>query len=84
MSPLPNSEETMTKSFLAIAGALACLALASAAPAQAGGGATSAPSRYSSTAHIARAHQSQWHAQSASVMIEEFSSSSAKASVSKR
>jgi hypothetical protein len=73
----------MTKAFVAMSLALAGLSLAAFGPAQAGG-ATSAPSKYNQAFHVSHTHQSQSRTQSASVTIEEFSSSSAKASVSKR
>jgi hypothetical protein len=68
----------MSKSFAAIASLTAILSLVSFAPAQAGGGATSAPSKYNNAA------QSQGHSQNTSYTITEFSSSSARATKSKR
>jgi hypothetical protein len=68
----------MSKSIAAIASLTAILSLVSVAPAQAGGGATSAPSKYNNAA------QSQGHSQNTSYTITEFSSSSARATKSKR
>ncbi len=65
----------MSKSIVTLAAAVAMVSLGSLLPAQAGGGATSAPSRYSHAAQT----QNQ-HAQTAQVSITEFSSSSAKSS----
>jgi hypothetical protein len=71
----------MSKSMITLGAALAIVSLASLAPAQAGGGATSASSRYSHTAQV----QNQNHpAHTADVGITEFSSSSAKSSAPKR
>jgi hypothetical protein len=67
----------MCKTIAAMASLTAILALASLVPVQAGG-ATSAPSKYSN------AGQYQSHYQNTSYTITEFSSSSAKASKSKR
>jgi hypothetical protein len=67
----------MCKSIAAIA-ILAVLSLGSLVVAQAGGGATSAPSKYNN------AGQNQWHSQNTSYTIAEFSSSSARASKPKR
>ena len=65
----------MSKSIMTLAAAVAMVSVGSLLPAQAGGGATSAPSRYSYTA------QTQNHrAQTTQVSITEFSSSSAKSS----
>jgi hypothetical protein len=68
-------EGTMSKSIVAFAAAVAIVSLGSLLPAQAGGGATSAPSRYGHAAQIQN-HQTQ----TAQVSITEFSSSSAKTS----
>jgi hypothetical protein len=65
----------MSKSIITLAAAVAMVSVGSLLPAQAGGGATSAPSRYSHTAQT----QNQ-HAQTVRVSITEFSSSSAKSS----
>jgi hypothetical protein len=66
-------EGTMSKSIMTLAAAIAIMSLGSLLPAQAGGGASSAPSRYSHATQT----QNQ-HSQTASVAITEFSSSSAK------
>jgi hypothetical protein len=68
----------MCKSIAAIASLAAILCLGSLITAQAGGGATSAPSKYNNAA------QSQWHPQNTSYTITEFSSSSARATKPKR
>jgi hypothetical protein len=68
----------MCKTIAGIAGLIAILSLASLAPVQAGGGATSAPSKYNN------ADQNRWHSQNTSYTITEFSSSSAKASKPRR
>ena len=68
----------MRKSIVAIVGLMAILSLGSLISAQAGGGATSAPSKYNN------AGQNQAHAQNTSYTITEFSSSSAKSSTPKR
>ena len=68
----------MCKSIAAIVGLAVILSLGSLVAAQAGGGATSAPSKYNN------AGQSQWHSQNTSYTITEFSSSSAKSSTPKR
>jgi hypothetical protein len=65
----------MSKSIVTLAAAVAMVSLGSLMPAQAGGGATSAPCRYSHTAQTQN-HQ----AQTAQVAITEFSSSSVKSS----
>jgi len=62
----------MRTSIAAIASLTAILSAVSLVPAQAGGGATSAPSKYNN------AGQTQWHAQNTNYTITEFSSSSAK------
>lgn len=62
----------MRTSMATIASLTAIASLISLVPAQAGGGATSAPSKYNN------ASQSQWHTQNTSYTITEFSSSSAK------
>jgi hypothetical protein len=64
----------MCKSMVAIAGLTAVLSLGSLIPAYAGGGATSAPSKYNNAAQT----QYQWRTQHTSYTITEFSSSSAK------
>jgi len=68
----------MCRSTAAIASMAAILCLGSMVTAQAGGGATSAPSKYNNAA------QSQWHSQNSSYTITEFSSSSARATKPKR
>jgi hypothetical protein len=68
----------MRKSIAAIASLTVILSLGLLLPADAGGGATSAPSKYDN------AHQSQWHAQNTRYTITEFSSSSARSSTPKR
>jgi hypothetical protein len=68
----------MCKSIAAIVGLAVILSLGSLVAAQAGGGATSAPSKYNN------AGQTQWHSQNTSYTITEFSSSSAKSSTPKR
>jgi hypothetical protein len=68
----------MRKSVAAIASLTAILSLGLMVSAYAGGGATSAPSKYNN------AGQSQAHAQNARYTITEFSSSSAKSSTPKR
>jgi hypothetical protein len=74
--PQPSSprEMSMCKSIAAIAIMAAILSLGSLVTAQAGGGATSAPSKYNN------AGQNQGHSQNTSYTITEFSSSSARAS----
>jgi hypothetical protein len=73
----------MYKSFVTLAAAAALASFGSVVSAQAGGGATSAPSKYSHTANVDQ-QQSQARVHSASVRITEFSSSSAKHTGSKR
>jgi hypothetical protein len=68
----------MCKSLAAIASLAAVLCLGSLVTAQAGGGATSAPSKYNN------ADQNRWHSQNTSYTITEFSSSSARASKPRR
>jgi hypothetical protein len=68
----------MYKSVAAIASLTAILSLVSLVPAQAGGGATSAPSKYNN------AGQNPRHSQNTSYTITEFSSSSARATKPKR
>ncbi len=68
----------MCKAIAAIAGLIVTVSLASSVPVQAGGGATSAPSKYNN------AGQSQWHSQNTSYTITEFSSSSARPTKPKR
>jgi len=68
----------MCKSIAAIVGLAAILSLGSLIAAQAGGGGTSAPSKYNN------AGQNQWHSQNTSYTITEFSSSSGKSSTPKR
>jgi len=68
----------MCKSIAAIASLAAILSLGSLVAAHAGGGATSAPSKYDN------ASQSQWHSQNTRYTITEFSSSSARATKPKR
>ena len=68
----------MCKSIAVITILAAILSLGSLVAAQAGGGATSAPSKYNN------AGQNQWHSQNTSYTITEFSSSSARASKPKR
>ena len=76
----------MCKNFVALTAALAVASLGLLGSAQAGGGATSAPSKYSNGNHSASVDQIQrhWQVQNANYRIEEFSSSSSKSSVSKR
>jgi hypothetical protein len=62
----------MRTSIAAIASLTATLFLVSLVPAQAGGGGTSAPSKYNNAGHA------QWHSQNTNYTINEFSSSSAK------
>jgi hypothetical protein len=68
----------MRKSIATIAAVTSIICIAPLAPAQAGGGATSAPSKYDN------ASQHQWHSQNTSYTITEFSSSSTKARKIKR
>jgi hypothetical protein len=68
----------MRKSIVAITSVTAILSLGMLVSAHAGGGATSAPSKYNN------AGQSQWHAQNTKYTITEFSSSSARSSTPKR
>jgi hypothetical protein len=68
----------MCKSIAAIVGLAVILSLGSLVVAQAGGGATSAPSKYNN------AGQTQWHSQNTSYTITEFSSSSARSTKPKR
>jgi len=74
----------MCKSLMTITAALAILSLGSLVPAQAGGGATSAPSKYNNPTTAAAEQVRQQPAQAAALPITEFSSSSAKSSVAKR
>ena len=68
----------MCKSIAAIASLAVILCLGSLVTAQAGGGATSAPSKYNN------ASQNQWHSQTTSYTITGFSSSSARTTKPKR
>ena len=68
----------MCKSIAAIVGLAAILSLGSLIAAQAGGGGTSAPSKYNN------AGQTQWNPQNTSYTITEFSSSSARSTKPKR
>jgi hypothetical protein len=68
----------MCKSIAAIVSLAAILSLGSLIAAQAGGGGTSAPSKYNN------AGQNQGHSQNTRYTITEFSSSSAKSSTPKR
>jgi len=68
----------MCRSIAAIVSLAAILSLGSLIAAQAGGGGTSAPSKYNN------AGQNQWHSQHTGYTITEFSSSSAKSSTPKR
>jgi hypothetical protein len=79
-------EGIMCKSLAMLAAALAILSLGSFVPAQAGGGATSAPSRYNNATRTASADQIQnrRHQHTANIAITEFSSSSAQHKASKR
>jgi hypothetical protein len=70
----------MCKSIAAIASLAAVLSLGLLLPAQAGGGATSAPSKYNNAAQS----QYQGRTQRAGYTITEFSSSSARTSAPKR
>jgi hypothetical protein len=77
----------MCKSLLTITAALAILSLGSLAssPVQAGGGATSAPSKYNSAAQNVSVEPARHQpAQASAFAITEFSSSSAKSPASKR
>jgi len=74
----------MCKNLMAITGALAILSLGSVVSAQAGGGATSAPSKYNNPMTASAEQARHQAAQAAALPITEFSSSSAKSSVSKR
>jgi hypothetical protein len=78
-------ENLMSKFLVTISAALTILALGSFASAQAGG-ASSAPSLYNNAAHTASVHQVRYYrqVQTADFAITEFSSSSAKSSVSHR
>jgi len=73
----------MYKSFITLAAAAAIASFGSLVSAQAGGGATSAPSKYSHTAYVDQ-QQGQSRVHSANVTITEFSSSSARHTGSKR
>jgi hypothetical protein len=77
---LPNpTENSMYKSIATTATAVAILSLGSLVSALAGGGATSAPSKYSNaTQHHGNPQAANYYA------ITEFSSSSAKSSTPKR
>ena len=68
----------MCKTIAVIAGLIVAVSLAWPVPVRAGGGATSAPSKYNN------AGQNQWHSQNTSYTITEFSSSSARATRPKR
>jgi hypothetical protein len=72
-------EDAMSKSFVAIAGALAILA-ASALPFNRveAGGASSAPSKYTNARQVASVNQTSRQARSNDFRITEYSSSSAK------
>lgn len=74
------------KNLITVAAAFAVVSLGSLVSAQAGGTATSAPSKYNNQVQAAYVSQVSNHrqAQSADYGITEFSSSSAKSSVSKR
>lgn len=76
----------MYKNFVTLTAALAIASLGLLGSAQAGGGATSAPSKYSNENRSAGVDQIQrhWQVQNANYRIEEFSSSSSKSPVSKR
>jgi len=78
----------MYKSMIIVAAALAMTSLGSlmSAPAQAGGGATSAASKYNNESRTASVQQVRYHrsTQTAGFAITEFSSSSARSSVPKR
>jgi hypothetical protein len=79
-------EDMMGKSLVTLTASLAILSLASFVPAQAGGGATSAPSKYSNATRTANADQvrNYRHERAANIAITEFSSSSAQHAPSKR
>jgi hypothetical protein len=78
-----NGGRRMYKSFITLAAAAAIASFGSLLPAQAGGGATSAPSKYSHTANVdQQSRPTRVH--SANVTITEFSSSSARHGGSKR
>jgi hypothetical protein len=72
ISPPTQGRIFMRTSVAAIAWLTAILSAVSPVPARAGGGATSAPSKYNN------ASQNQWHAQDTKYTITEFSSSSPK------
>jgi hypothetical protein len=76
----------MCKNIVMIAASIATVSLGSLLSAQAGGGATSAPSRYNGapqTVKLNRVHNHQ-PVQTVNFRITEFSSSSSKASAPKR
>jgi hypothetical protein len=75
----------MQRSFITAAATVGIVLLGSLVSAQAGGGATSAPSKYNNASHSTSAYQT-WHyrAQTAHYPITEFSSSSATSSAPKR
>lgn len=83
---LEQAMEDRMKSLVKIAAAIAIVSLGSLVSAQAGGGATSAPSKYSNETGSANFDQARRHqtAQTADFRITEFSSSSARSSVPKR
>jgi hypothetical protein len=70
----------MSKTLVAIAAAGGILSLGSLLPAQAGGGATSAPSKYNNAGTTASVEQTRnrQHVRAVSYTITEFSSSSAR------
>jgi hypothetical protein len=79
-------EGKMHRSFVTTATAITIFSLASVVSAQAGGGATSAPSKYNNASHSASVDQNRrhWRLQTVNYRITEFSSSSARSSAPKR
>jgi hypothetical protein len=78
--------KTNAKALATIATAAAILSLGSLGSAQAGGGATSAPSKYNNVGYTASVEQTRHRLRvhAVSYTITEFSSSSARTSVPKR
>jgi len=75
----------MFKTLMTVATALAMVSVGSLLPAQAGGGAASAPSKYNNAAQNVSAEPVRHRpVQASAFAITEFSSSSAKSSVPKR
>jgi hypothetical protein len=77
---------SMCKNILTVAAAIVIVSTGSLVSAQAGGGATSAPSKYNGTPHTVKFNQAHNNlpVQSADYRITEFSSSSAKTTAPKR